>query len=88
MDRKPFNTGLYLPKLMNRDLITKMLETGTCPVCGGEIEMDDQKLTIYKCTSDPTHFTLEVDFGEDGNTISAKLNGENVSQSDLETIAW
>lgn len=73
---------------MSRDLIVKMLENGSCPVCNAEVEMDEQKLTIYKCVEDPTHFTLEVDFGPDGNSITAKLNGTPVSQEDIKSISW
>ncbi len=73
---------------MSKELIEQMLNEGVCPSCGSEIQMDEEKLTIYRCSENQDHFLLEVDFGSDGNTITAKLNGQPVDEEAVRSLNW
>ncbi len=73
---------------MSVEDIKKMLETGKCPYCDATVQMDESEMTVYKCGSNPNHFTLEVDFGPDGNTLNAKLNDKPLPENELQQITW
>ncbi|MHA2251108.1 MAG: hypothetical protein ACXAD7_12155 [Candidatus Kariarchaeaceae archaeon] len=73
---------------MSDDIIKKVLASGVCPSCNGEIQTAyGEPVTIFTCQADKTHFQLEVEF-HGGEKIIAKLNGKDVSQDELEGIEW
>ena len=70
---------------MANELIKTMLEKGECPICNAQI-MPRDDLSGYYCT-ESDHFDLKVKL-LGGEKVEVILNGEKVSDEELEGIEW
>ena len=68
-------------------LISTTLKTGKCPVCDTDISSDEM-MREYFCTKDKSHFHLVIEFIQEGEEISAMLNGEPVPREVIKRIDW
>ncbi len=71
---------------MTSDKIKEVLSSGTCPRCNSEV-VAAEGMKEYYCSKDKSHFHLEVMF-HGGLTLSARLNGVEIPQEDLQEIEW
>lgn len=71
---------------MTSEKIKGVLETGECPTCNSEV-VAGEGMKEYYCVKNKSHFHLEVKF-HGGLSISARLNGVEISSEDLQGIEW
>ncbi|MHA2097202.1 MAG: hypothetical protein ACW99A_00840 [Candidatus Kariarchaeaceae archaeon] len=71
---------------MTSEQIKTVLDSGVCPTCKSEV-LAAKGMKVYYCTKDKSHFHLEVMF-HGGLSISAKLNGIEISSEELRDIEW
>ena len=71
---------------MTSEKIKEVLSSGTCPRCKAEV-VAAEGMKEYYCSNDKSHFHLEIIF-HGGLTLTARLNGIEVSPDDLKGIEW
>ncbi|OLS26515.1 MAG: hypothetical protein HeimC2_14640 [Candidatus Heimdallarchaeota archaeon LC_2] len=71
---------------MSSETIKEVLSSGTCPKCKSEV-VAAEGMKEYYCTKDKSHFHLEIMF-HGGLTLTARLNGVEISSDDLQGIEW
>ncbi len=69
------------------ELIKNALATGKCPVCGGELAINEE-MTRYVCTKDKSHFDLSIEFIQSGEAVKAVFNGVEIPSEIASKIDW